>query len=540
VLVAGAACSAPAAAPAPTAAAGAAQAPTSAPAPAAPAAKRGGTFHWASQASFPHMDPHLTSTAAMFGYGIGQWYSRLLKLKLKDVQLPAFIPTGDAAESWEQPDDITYVFKLRPNMKWHNVAPVNGRALVADDIIFSYDRQRTKDPTFVNASILSNVVKLEAPDKQTLKITIDKPSADFLLNLSSTYSVIIAKEVVDQKGDLKTGPVIGTGPFIMDTFDPQGDTFLRRNPDYYMTGQPYVDTYQFTVVRDAETFKSAFRAGQTDYIPPGSVTPTEAETYRKAIPNVQLPVLKGIGGGTELGLRQDRAPFNDPRVRQAIYKAVDAEAIIQTALGSGWFSVGLPLPAQDWFLPQDEMSGRYKRDLDGARKLLKDAGQDGGFEFALSTNISPEYQAATELIVAQLREVNIRATIRVLDGVAYYAQVHDKGDFEAYVGPVVTFPSVDATLFGKYHSKGARNITKINDPKLDQMIEQQTALGRNPDARKKLLLDIQRQILDQSYIRYLSTLQGPVALQPYVRDFYAGFAAINFETDRFVYMWLDK
>src|SRR5204863_8876761 len=160
-------------------------------------------------------------------------------------------------------------------------------------------------------------------------------------------------------------------------------------------------------------------------------------------------------------------------------------------------------------------------------RLLKEAGQENGFDFVLACSSSPEYLAAGELVVAQLKEVNIRATIKVADTVTYYGQVQDKGEFEGYLGPVVTYPSVDAALFAKYHSKGARNITKINDAKLDQMIEQQTALGRNPEARKKLLLDIQRHILDQGYIRFLHTLEGPVALQPYVRDFYAGFAAIN-------------
>src|SRR5438128_1414999 len=152
LLLAGAACSTPAATVVPTA--GAASAPTGAPAAApsaAPAAsptsaprppKRGGTFRANVTTSPPHYDPHLTNNVIVFGYGIGVCYSRLLKFKLRGIQLPASIPVGDAAESWTQPDDLTYIFKLR-SMKFANVAPVNGRPLVVDDIIYSYERQKT-------------------------------------------------------------------------------------------------------------------------------------------------------------------------------------------------------------------------------------------------------------------------------------------------------------------------------------------------------------------------------------------------------------
>ena len=74
-------------------------------------------------------------------FGIGLNWSRLLKFKLQGVQLPAFLPTGDLAESFEQPDDLTYIFKLRQNVKWHNIAPVHGRQFTADDVLFSFNRQ---------------------------------------------------------------------------------------------------------------------------------------------------------------------------------------------------------------------------------------------------------------------------------------------------------------------------------------------------------------------------------------------------------------
>ena len=88
-------------------------------------------------------------------------------------------------------------------------------------------------------------------------------------------------------------------------------------------------------------------------------------------------------------------------------------------------------------------------------------------------------------------------------------------------------------------TKGTRNSAKVNDPKLDQMIEKQTTLGRNPEERKKLLLDIQRYIIDQAYMHNRHSYEQPVAYQPYVRDFQAG-GQITSEPDRYTSAWFDK
>lgn len=501
-------------------------------------AKRGGAYRWASTSSWPHLDPHLTNNSSVFGYVIGVCYSRLLKFKLKDVALPAFIPIADAAISWEQPDDLTYVFKLRPGMKWQNIPPVNGRPLVADDIIYSYNRQRTKG--YPNADILTGILKLEAPDPSTLKITVDKPSADFLINLASSQSPIVSREAVELKGDLKEGPMVGTGPLIVEQANPQGTSAARRNPDYYVPGQPYIDRYEHTFVADYALAKAAFRAGNGETLQAASTSLEEADMYKREDPNVIIQMIKGLGSGTELGMKADRPPFNDLRVRRAIWKAFDPETVIKVASGSGWLSVGLPLPGVEWALPQDEIGRLYKRDLPGAMQLLKEAGLDGGLSFTLSVFNASTFPQSAEFIVAQWREANIRATIRLLDSATYSEQVRNRGEFEAYIGSAPTYSSADAALFSRFHSKGAANVYGVKDDTLDQMIERQTTLGRNPDERKKLLLDIQRRIIDQQYLHFFHTFEAPSVQKGYVRDYYPGFGGLNLEVDKYAIVWMDK
>src|SRR5262249_31629483 len=144
-------------------------------------------------------------------------YSGLLTYKWgPDVKAPAYIPTGDLAESWTQPDDVTYLFKIRPGVKFHNIAPVNGREVVADDIVFSFNHVIAMKSY---ASFLAGVTKMEAPDKSTFKLTVDKPNADILNNLAVLNLAIVAKERADQTGgDLGDLPVVGTGPFIAESF----------------------------------------------------------------------------------------------------------------------------------------------------------------------------------------------------------------------------------------------------------------------------------------------------------------------------------
>src|SRR5262249_24324145 len=157
----------------------------------------------------------------------------------------------------------------------------------------------------------------------------------------------------------------------------------------------------------------------------------------------------------------------------------------------------------------------YKRDVDGAKKLLADAGFPTGMDITLTVGTNSAFHTpAAELVQQWWKDINVRTTIKPIDGATYYAQVQGRSDFDAQPGPPTPAPTADATLFSKYHSTGSANPSKISDPKLDQMIEKQTTLGRNPDERKKLLLDIQRYIIDQGYVHFFHTYEAPNIMQP--------------------------
>src|SRR5205823_10904302 len=122
----------------------------------------------------------------------------------------------------------------------------------------------------------------------------------------------------------------------------------------------------------------------------------------------------------------------------------------------------------------------------------------------------------------------------------YNETILAKGEFEMYLGTPLLVPSANADLLGRHHSKGNGNIFKFSDPQLDQMIERQAALSRDPDVRKKLLQDIQRTIIDRAYLLTVQAGYTSWILWPWVKDLYLPGVTGSAEYDQFTTVWLDK
>ena len=192
----------------------------------------------------------MTSTQLLSSYGVGMAYSRLVHFKIPpEVASPwNSLYDFDLAASAEQPDSTTVVFKIRPNAKFHNIAPVNGRNATAQDVVYSFQRQIDLK---LNASLLPAWDAMQATDATTLQLRLKVPDAEFIPTLAIYQNKIIAKEAVDVHGDLKDGPTIGTGPWILQEWKPMQSTTLKKNPDYFLQGQPYLDTLVWFRLGDA-------------------------------------------------------------------------------------------------------------------------------------------------------------------------------------------------------------------------------------------------------------------------------------------------
>src|SRR5215467_7539176 len=186
----------------------------------------------------PNFDHHLT-LAGFTQSTVSFVYSKLVRHKVgADVPPGTFMIEPDLAERWEELDDTTYVFHLRKGVKWHNKPPVNGRELVAEDVKFTYDRFLTETSN-ANRYLLDSVDRVEVVDRYTVKFLLKEPYVWLISVLAyPTTTWIIAPEEVQQFGDLKkVETAIGTGPFLLEHYEPNVKTVFKRNPDYFRPGQ---------------------------------------------------------------------------------------------------------------------------------------------------------------------------------------------------------------------------------------------------------------------------------------------------------------
>jgi ABC-type transport system substrate-binding protein len=520
---------------APTATSVGAAAPAAAPSPAAAAPKYGGTLKTNATFAERNMDPHVANGAIAIGNVL--CYSQLLTYKWgKDIPPLQYTPGPDLAESWTQPDETTYVFKLRPGVKFHNIAPVNGRELVADDVVFSFQRIRDLKSF---ASQLAGVTKFEAPDPSTVKLTLDKPNADLLINLCFWNLKVVAKEAVAVTGNLEQPPVIGTGPWLFDKWVPNQLVALKRNPDYFLKGRPYADAFESYRTTDPSALVESFRGGAINVLGSG-LTAEPGQTILKSLPKTQAIWIPQDRSQTEMGLKVTVEPFGDIRVRQAINKAIDRKAIIETIfLGRAAYSSGVPMPGPDWNLPQAELGRLMARDVEGAKKLMKDAGKESGFdlEVIVPTYLAGVFVTMGELIQSNLKEIGIRITLKTLDSVAF-SQQQLAGNFQAYIS-ANGVSATNATLYNRIYTGGAGNYLGYSNQALDKLIDQQAVLTKDTDARKKLLQDIQRTIIAESAFMNLGIYEQPTLAVPEIRDFYPP-TTVNFHNDFWSTLWFDK
>jgi peptide/nickel transport system substrate-binding protein len=504
------------------------------PATAAVRPKYGGTLKTMATFAERNLDPHAANGAIIIGSAL--CYNQLLTYKWgKDIPPLQYIPGPDLAESWTQPDELTYLFKLRPNVKWHNIAPVNGRVLMAEDVVYSFQRVRDLKAF---ASRLSGISKFEAPDKSTVRLALDKPNADLLSSLCDWNLKIVAREAVELNGNLEAPPVIGTGPWLFEKWIPNEAVFARRNPEYFLPGLPFADGLESYRSTDPAKLSDSFRTGTVNVLGPGLVA-DNGEALLKALPRTQVLWIPQDRAPVEMGLRTTAEPFTDLRVRQAIFKAIDRKAILSSVfLGRAVLFSGIMVPSFDWNLAQAELSQLTARDVEGSRRLLKEAGKESGFdlEVLVPTYLNGSLVTTGELVQANLKDLGIRVTLRPLDSVTL-AQRQNSGNFQAYIS-AVGLSTTNATLYSRVYTGGAQNLLKYTNPALDKLIDQQAGLSRDPDARKKILADIQRIVISDAAYISLGMYEQPTVAYPEIRDFYPP-TTISFHTDFWSTLWFD-
>jgi peptide/nickel transport system substrate-binding protein len=472
-------------------------------------------------------------------------YNKLLRHKVgPDVPPGTFIVEPDLAERWESPDDTTYIFHLRQGVKWHNKPPVNGRELVAEDVKFSFDRFLTV-PGNPERQLLEPVDRVEVVDRSTVKFVLKEPFVwllDILANAMCTW--IVAPEVAQQYGDFKkVETAIGTGPFLLESYEPNVKTIFKRNPDYFRQGLPYVDGVEWLVVPDESTGLAMYRTGQLDTGPGGNwtVRQEDLEALKKSHPHLRYQDMLAINTQA-IWMRTDQPPFNDVRVRRAISQAIDRQAIIEAVYLRGEPSPAIGRGLAQWSLSIDQLGAGakyYQYNPREARLLLTEAGYVRGLKTPLtvSSGYGRDLIESAQLVQRYLKDVGIEAELKIQEYGAYQATT-GQGKFDGMaMGPFAVAWEGDSALYGPYMPGQPRNRGHVNDPKLTAMVQAQRRT-KEPEARKQILVDFQRYAAEQQYYVYLFSMMLTSSWQPYLKNF-----AHNFTFDygsRIAELWLDR
>ncbi len=471
-----------------------------------PKGQRGGSLRIAGFADVPHRDVHQTIQETLASLGPGLAYSRLLRLRSgPESEQPSLILECDLCLSWELTPDFAYEFQLRPDVKWQDLPPVDGRPLVADDLVFSYERLRT--PGWPNAPLFSSIGEIEALGPHTLRVELASADADALLSLADGHAKIVAREVVEQYGDLRDSPVIGTGPWIWEETTAGVGTNFRRNPDYFEDGLPLLDQLQIKAIRTpegdlslTETRLAAFQGGMVDV---ALLPPQEWRQLEDSNSGIASIISRQAGTGVALSMNVQAPPLDRLSVRRAILNSLDPWDYIDTLWsGQGFVSLGVPVQGPDWLLGRDEMRTQHFADPGAARELLAASGVPGTVDIELTVRTEEQgeiYLDLAERIAKDLRRVGFNPTIRRLNPLQFSEAVLEHRDYELALGVLPPTSTTNSFLMGLLHSEGRWNVTGHQDSVLDAMIQQQAA-EFDPEQRKRQLAEIQRYVLNQAYL----------------------------------------
>jgi peptide/nickel transport system substrate-binding protein len=316
------------------------------------------------------------------------------------------------AESIEAgPNPETWDIRLKPDLTFHN-----GKAVTADDVIFSLQRIiDPKDPK-VGAASIGYIDRMRKLDDRTVRVRLQFPNAGFPDDIGQYFNAIVPTDYSEDQP-------VGTGPFKYESFTKGEQSRFTKNPDYWENGKPYADELVIIDFPATEARVNALLSGQVDAI--DNLPAAQVESVRA---NPQLAVLiSETGAWQPFTMRVDAAPFDDVRVRQAFRLIVDREQMVQQVLS------GQGRIANDLYAPYDPAYARdlpqRQQDLEQARSLLRQAGRE---DLSVELVTAPVFQGiveAAQVFVEQAKGAGVNVRLRRVDSGTFYGDNYLKWVF---------------------------------------------------------------------------------------------------------------
>ena len=342
----------------------------------------------------PHLDPTAGAAAAIDEVVYANVFEGLTRINRNGEVLPAL------AKSWDiSKDGLKYTFQLQRGVKFHD-----GSAFDASDAVFSLKRAMAEGSVNAQKALFKPIATVIADGSHKVVITLKNPTGHFLFNLGWGDAVMV--DQASSAGN-KSKPV-GTGPFIFKRWVSGDRVELGTNPNYWGS-KPALKTATFKFIPDAAAAVAVIMAGDVDAFA-NFPAPEMADQFKN---DSRFSVVEGsTEGETILSTNNQKAPFNDLRVRRAVAHALNAQEIIDGAM----FGYGTPIGTH--FAPHHpayvDLKGLYPHDVEKAKKLLAEAGFPNGFEVDLYVPLGRYLggKEATEAISGMLKKVGVTANVK--------------------------------------------------------------------------------------------------------------------------------
>jgi peptide/nickel transport system substrate-binding protein len=493
----------------------AAAAATTAPAPAqaAPAAqKQGGKVTWAMPTDPTSLAPYGVLAGA--GHeGKEMLYDSLVAWD-KDLKvIPAL------AESWATPDEKTYTFKLKQGIRFHS-----GKEMDAEDVRYSLENQANPPKPGAPIPQYPSIDSVDVVDKYNVKLNMKGPDPTVIGWFAWTrWSSIIPKGFYESGKNPATS-ADGTGPFKLVEYVANDRVVMTKFVDHWKKGTPNIDDLTLKIMPDESARVAALRSGAIDGT---DVSGDVARTLRND-PNITI--IKGITSAPrvlQFTIKGDGKPWNDKRVRQAMSMAINRPALIDKVYsGEAELTAAIPPGYGEFSLPKATLEKYFKYDMEGAKKLLADAGQQAGFSITINT-VPNDYAAMAEVVKDDLKKVGIDVNI-VVEEIGIFAKRYNEGDFEWLLngrgmrhdptGYINEFgnPNAGQAKLWFDDGKGWKN---------DEIIDlfRATSVNMNQAARVPQVQRIQELELEEAPHVFLAQPYKQTAVRKRVHDMYVSF-----------------
>lgn len=391
-------------------------------------------------------------------------------------------------------DGATLTFTLREDVKFHN-----GNTVTVEDVVYSIERVADSSSGSTYLSAFSVVKSVQAPDDKTIVIELEEADPEFIAYLTVA---IIPKDYDDQRAN-----PIGTGPFKFVSYSPQENLVIEKHEDYWGEEKAHLDKVTFQIYSSIETMMLALNSGAVNicaHLGVDQVNQLDADQFTSYEGTMNLVQALYLNNAVE--------PFDNVLVRQALNYAVDVDEIMQVLADGMGTKVGSSMiPAFTKYFNKD-LVGQYPHDVNKAKTLLAEAGYPDGFSMTITvpSNYEPHVNTA-EVIVQQLAQVGITATIDSVEWTSWYENAYVGGNYQATVVGVDASVLTAQAMLSRFSSTASNNFVNYSSELYDEVYKQARA-ATDETEQVNLYMTLQKILADDAANVYLQDLCDLVVL----------------------------